>query len=205
MSAGPTRDFWQQRFEADETPWDRGGPGPQLLAWLDSGALRPCRIAVPGCGNGWDVVELAQRGFEVVAIDYAAAAVERTERHCRAAGVGAELVQADVTAWTPAHRVDAVYEQTCLCALHPDHWAAYAARLRDWLPPGGTLWAMFMQAQRPGASREGRIEGPPYHCDINAMRSLFTSADWDWPAPPYPSAAHARGWNELGVTLVRRP
>ena len=36
---GPDRQFWQDRFERGQVPWDRGGPGPQLLAWLDDGTL----------------------------------------------------------------------------------------------------------------------------------------------------------------------
>ena len=53
--SGPTSAFWQERFDQQETRWDRGTTSPQLLAWLDSGALQPCRIAVPGCGGGWEV------------------------------------------------------------------------------------------------------------------------------------------------------
>lgn len=203
--AGPTLDFWQQRFRDRDTPWDRGATHPQLAAWLDAGTLRPGqRVAVPGCGSGHEVAALAQAGIGVIGLDYAPEAVALTRERLQAQGLRADVHEADVLAWQPAEPLDAVYEQTCLCALHPDHWAAYAAQLQRWLRPGGLLCALFMQALRPGAA-EGRIDGPPYHCDINAMRSLFTSADWDWPAPPYPSAAHARGWNELGVTLVRRP
>lgn len=29
---GPTQAFWQERFEKQETRWDRGAPSPQLLA-----------------------------------------------------------------------------------------------------------------------------------------------------------------------------
>jgi hypothetical protein len=47
--AGPTADFWQQRFENNDIGWDRGGPNPQLLAWLDSGEVQPCRIPVSRC------------------------------------------------------------------------------------------------------------------------------------------------------------
>ncbi|HEV8255759.1 MAG TPA: hypothetical protein VGR42_02185 [Casimicrobiaceae bacterium] len=46
--AGPTREFWQHRFVANETSWDRGAANPQLATWLASGALAPCRIFVPG-------------------------------------------------------------------------------------------------------------------------------------------------------------
>ena len=34
-----------------------------------------------------------------------------------------------------------------------------------------------MQVLRAGAP-EGRVDGPPYHCDINAMRALFPAARW---------------------------
>jgi len=88
--AGPSTDFWQERFEKKQTGWDCGAPSPQLLAWLDSGALQPCRIAVPGCGSGWEVAELAKRGFEVVGIDYTPAAVERTRVLLSAQGLMGE-------------------------------------------------------------------------------------------------------------------
>ncbi|HYR26078.1 MAG TPA: methyltransferase domain-containing protein [Aquabacterium sp.] len=202
--AGPTADFWQERFDRQETAWDRGGPSPQLLAWLDSGALQPCRIAVPGCGSGWEVAELARRGFEVIGMDYTAAAVERTRALCAERGVSAEVVQADVLEHVPAAPFDAVYEQTCLCAIHPDHWVRYALQLHRWLRPGGQLWALFMQMVRASASQEGLIQGPPYHCDIGAMRALFPSTAWDWPKPPYPQVPHPGLSHELAVVLTRR-
>ena len=83
--AGPTADFWQEKFNKNEIAWDRGAASPQLLAWLDSGALQPCRILVPGCGSGWEVAELARRGFEVVGLDYTEAAVALA-RHGRNVG-----------------------------------------------------------------------------------------------------------------------
>ncbi len=202
--AGPTVDFWQQRFENSQTGWDRGAPGPQLLAWLDEGALTPCRIIVPGCGSGWDVAELARRGFEVTALDYADAAVARTRALLHAQGLVAEVLQADVLQFDPGGDFDAVYEQTCLCALHPDHWLAYANNLQRWLAPGGRLWGLFMQMVRPAATEEGRIEGPPYHCDINAVRALFTERDWVWPKPPYAKVPHPQLSHELALTLTRR-
>jgi SAM-dependent methyltransferase len=200
---GPTRDFWEQRFLARQTPWDRGAPSPQLAVWLEAQALAPCRILVPGCGNGHEVAVLAQRGFEVTAVDYAPAAIASTRERLARTNVEATLVEADVLEWKPAAAFDAVYEQTCLCALHPDHWRAYAERLQQWLAPGGRLFALFMQVTRPGAT-QGLIEGPPYHCDINAMRALFVSPRWDWPSPPYARVPHSGAWAELAVVLTRR-
>jgi SAM-dependent methyltransferase len=202
--AGPTTEFWQQRFEKNETGWDRGSPSPQLLAWLDSGELQPCRIVVPGCGSGWEVAELARRGFNVTGIDYTAAAVEKTQLLIASKGLKAEVIQADVLSFQPELAFDAVYEQTCLCAIHPEHWFGYASQLQQWLKPGGDLWLLLMQMIRPSASEEGLIQGPPYHCDINAMRALFPQRHWLWPKPPYAKVLHPNTAHELGLRLARR-
>lgn len=201
--AGPTREFWEQRFAAENTPWDRGAVSPQLGAWLAAGALRPCRILVPGCGSGYEVAELALAGFEVTGLDYADAAIARTQRRLKDAQVDATLVQADALAWRPDQPFDAVYEQTCLCALYPDDWCAYADQLHRWIVPGGRLFALFVQFARPGAA-SGAIEGPPYHCDINAMRALFPQPRWGWPKPPFSRTSHPAGLAELAVVLDRR-
>ena len=30
------------------------------------------------------------------------------------------------------------------------------------------------------------LQGPPYHCDINAMHALFPGDHWVWPEAPFP-------------------
>lgn len=205
--AGPTVDFWQRRFEADDLPWDRGAPSPQIAVWLADGTLRPGdRVAVPGCGSGHEVLALAQAGCEAIGIDYAPAAVERTRQRLAEAGPQpgrGSAVQADVLRWQPEAPLDAVFEQTCWCAIHPDLWQDHARQLHGWLRPGGRLALMGLQVLRPGAA-EGRIEGPPYHLDIHLLRALLPASRWDWPAPPYAAVPHPRGWRELAIVLVRR-
>ena len=56
---------------------------------------------LPGCGSGYEVVDLALAGFEVTGLDYADEAVTRTHRNLEKADVDATLVQADVLAWEP--------------------------------------------------------------------------------------------------------
>ena len=106
--------------EKNETGWDRGSSSPQLLAWVDGGELQPCRIAVPGCGSGWEVAELAKHGFDVTGIDYTSAAVEKTRMLLAAQDLNADVVRADVLTYQPEEMFDAIYEQTCLCAIHPE-------------------------------------------------------------------------------------
>jgi SAM-dependent methyltransferase len=198
---GPTATFWNERFRTHTTGWDRGGVHPQLLRWLSTGELQPCRILVPGCGAGHEVLHLAAAGFEVTALDYAEQAVHLVRQRLDETGLHAEVLQADVRHWDAPQPFDAIWEQTCLCALYPDDWGLYAQRLHRWLTPQGRLFALFMQAAKPGAE-EGWIQGPPYHCDILAMRALFPADRWQWPKPPYPRLPHPGGSAELALVLT---
>jgi len=201
-AAGPSVDFWQERFKTGQTPWDRGAAHPQLLAWLDVGLLaQNLDTLIPGCGRGHELRALGSAGIAARGLDYAPAAVALA-RELQGELPG-EVELADVLSWQPAKPVDRVYEQTCLCALHPDHWRQYADQIHSWLKPGGLLLALFMQARRESSSA-GFVEGPPYHADIQAMRALFPAAAWEWPAPPYAPTPHAQGWTELAVVLRRR-
>jgi hypothetical protein len=58
--------------------------------------------------------------------------------------------------------------------------------------------------RRETSAGDGVVSGPPYHCDIHAMRALFPSTDWGWPKPPYAHVAHPSGAYELAVELVRQ-
>lgn len=203
--AGPTQDFWQERFATGTTPWNRGAPNPQLGQWIADGTLAPGNsVLVPGCGHGWEVAALARAGMKVIGIDFAANALNHCRQVLASEGLSAQLVDADVLHWQPDTPVDAIFEQTCLCALYPDFWQRYAAQLHQWLHPGGKLLALFLQALRPEATH-GFIDGPPYHCDINAMRALFPATLWAWPKPPYPQVENpAIERTELAVVLVRK-
>lgn len=188
--------FWEVRYEHDVTPWDRGSTSPALAHWLDSGKLKPCRILVPGCGRGYEVIELAQRGFDVTALDISPLAIEIVAHRLDEAGLAASLIETDLFDWMPRTPLDAIYEQTCLCALLPEQWSAYAQRLAQWLRPNGELFALFMQT--------GKAGGPPYHCDLDAMAELFATDAWIWPAGKPIKTPHSSGFFELATILKRK-
>ena len=159
--------FWESRFQANSTPWERGHTTPAFTAWRASEVLSPCRVLVPGAGRSPEPAEMLADGFDVTALDLAESAIAfQAER------LGADrAVLGDVTRWMPDAPFDAIYDQTCLCALPPKLWPAYEAQLQRWLRPGGRLFVLFMQTGKEG--------GPPFDCAIPAMQALF--ADWIWP------------------------
>jgi len=187
---------WEQRYSAGHTGWDRGQASPALGHWLAHGAVPAGRVLVPGCGHGHEVAELIRAGRQVTAVDIASQPVMRLMGQLAEQGLHAKVVQADLLHWRPAEPFDAVYEQTCLCALDPAHWVEYERRLADWLVPGGRLLALFMQTGRPG--------GPPFDCPVPEMTALFDAVRWDWSEDPPLEVPHPNGPVERGYVLTRR-
>jgi SAM-dependent methyltransferase len=187
---------WESRYHSGATGWDRGDVSPALQTWLAAGAIPAGRVLVPGCGNGHEVLALAGAGHAVTAVDIAAPPVLQLTAALVEQGLHAKVIQADLLNWIPAEPFDAVYEQTCLCALEPTQWQAYADRLAGWLVPGGRLFALFMQT--------GRAGGPPFHCDVQRMHQLFPDELWLWPPDEARVVAHPNGLHELAQVLVRR-
>jgi trans-aconitate methyltransferase len=187
---------WESRYRDGTTAWERHGPHPAFLSWRETGALSPCRILVPGAGRSPEPLALAEAGFDVTVVDAAESAVAVQQARLERLHVSARIELADLFTWTTPAPFDAIYDQTCLCALPPALWPDYAARLAGWLRPGGTLFVLFMQT--------GQAGGPPFHCDIAAMRALFPNSAWTWPETLTPAVEHSRGFTEQPAELRRR-
>ncbi|MCG6872397.1 MAG: TPMT family class I SAM-dependent methyltransferase [Gammaproteobacteria bacterium] len=190
------RTAWENRYQEGRMRWDRGAVSPALEHWLQTRLAYPCRLLVPGAGSGYEVAHLAERGFDVTAVDVAPTAVQRLSQLLASRDLKASVVQADLLDWNPDTPFEVIYEQTCLCALDPPDWPAYAQSLWQWLRPAGRLLASFMQTGQPG--------GPPYHCDLTVMRELFPDNRWIWPGDQPLKIPHPNGLVEFGMVLVRR-
>jgi hypothetical protein len=187
---------WESHFRDGKTPWERVMPNPAFLEWRLEGMLHPCRILFPGAGRSAEPFVLAEDGFDVTVVDSAPSAVAAQRREL-GGEVGVSVIQADLFAWEPDETFAAIYDQTCLCALPPERWPDYVARLHRWLVPGGRLFVLFMQT--------GRAGGPPFDCPMPAMRDLFKADEWDWPAGMPDPVAHPFGFAEQPVVLHRVP
>src|SRR5260221_2220074 len=93
------QDHWESRYTGTEAPpWDTGRASAELFRRISSAGIAPCRAVELGCGTGTNAVWLAQRGFDVTAVDISPTALERARQRAAAAGVVVRLVAADVTA-----------------------------------------------------------------------------------------------------------
>lgn len=84
---------WDLRYGSDDQIWS-GNPNGTLVAEVDG--MDPGRALDVGCGEGADSVWLAEQGWQVVALDVASSALERTSAAAATRGVSIETVCADV-------------------------------------------------------------------------------------------------------------
>ncbi len=156
MSPSTQMNVWQERYDQDETPWEKDGPAPPLRAFLLSNRVHG-KVLVPGCGIGHDVRLLAAQGASVLGLDLAPSAVERANHFPKVAQERFELGDF-LNLPTPLEgQFDWVYENTCFCAIHPTEREAYAIHAARALKPGGHLFGVFYldTGNPPG-------EGPPF-------------------------------------------
>ncbi len=128
---------WEERYAGEGKVWS-GNPNPQLVAEVSG--LTPGTALDVGCGEGGDVIWLAQRGWQVTGADFATAGLARAARHADQAGV------ADRTDWL---RVDArtfsadgrTYDLVASHFLHPPggQMVEVTRRLCEAVAPGGHL------------------------------------------------------------------
>lgn len=156
--------FWDERFERDFTPWDRGA-APQVLHTFVARNDRPLRTLIPGCGKAWELVHLCEAGWPATAIDFSPAAVAQARQ---LAGQWADHIElADFFAWQPPHELDLIYERAFLCALPPAMWEKVAARWAELLPAGALLGGFFYFDAEAGK------RGPPFATTPEALHALL--------------------------------
>ena len=149
-------DFWEAAYREHRDRWELGVAAPPIVRGL-AGLRGPGRAVVFGSGRGHDARAAAERGFDVVAVDFAETARAEAERltpdalRPRIAWRTQDLFDLGAT---DAGAFDLAIEHTSFCAIdraRRDEWVRVA---RAVLRPGGTLLGLFYT--------HGREGGPPF-------------------------------------------
>ncbi|NQT38739.1 MAG: sulfatase-like hydrolase/transferase, partial [Planctomycetes bacterium] len=107
-------DRWDRYYRDGRfPPWNSGMAAPDLREAAEKGAIKPCRVAVLGCGSGANSIYLAQKGFDVTAIDVAPTALSIAEADAEKAGVKVKWLLADVLALPGLEPFDLIFDRGC--------------------------------------------------------------------------------------------
>lgn len=88
--------FYEIIYKRFRAPWDIG-PRAELVELVESGRIEPCSAIDLGSGTASNCIFLAQHGFEVTGVDFAASAIELGKKRAAEAGVRVRFIQDDLT------------------------------------------------------------------------------------------------------------
>lgn len=146
------RIFFSLWYLFSKPPWDTGISPPELMVHINSHL--PGRALDLGCGTGTNAITLAQRGWQVTAVDFALPAIQSARARARRAGVQVEFLAADVTRLEDVRGpFDLVLDIGCFHTLDQFGKERYTANLKRLLAPEGTylLYAFFKDPGEDGS------------------------------------------------------
>jgi cyclopropane fatty-acyl-phospholipid synthase-like methyltransferase len=136
-------DFWEQRYQSGDMPWEKGEPSPGLVDFLAGHPELPRgTVCVPGCGTGHDARAWAAKGFEVYGFDIAPSAIRLSAERTQAAGLTGHFELVDFLSAEPPRLFDWIFEHTLFCAIRPEQRDDYVRAVLRWLKPDGQYLAV---------------------------------------------------------------
>jgi len=138
------KEFWDGRYGVAHYFY---GTEPNAFLAGQAERFKPgMKVLAVADGEGRNGVWLAKRGLDVTAVDFSAAAVEKSRRLAEQAGVTVQHHQADLFAWDWGENAWDALVAIFVQFVSPDDRPAFHARMKRALKPGGLL---LLQGYRP--------------------------------------------------------
>jgi len=174
-----------EHLRNDEQAWDARysennrifSGNPNVVLVREVGDLRPGRALDLGCGEGADAIWLAERGWQVTAVDISGVALARAQEHATEAGVTVDWQKRDLAADFPEGAFDLVSIQF----LH--FWGTFDREgiLRaaaGAVAPGGVLLIEGHMDTGP-LQRAASDHAPDLPAPAEVIASLRLGAEWE--------------------------
>lgn len=173
------QNYWDARWENQETGWDIGYASPTLIKYIDGIADKSTAILIPGCGNAYEAAYLLQQGFtNITLIDIAPLAVENLKKKLDG-NSAINILCEDFFEHKGAY--DLVLEQTFFSAIPPFRRKEYVAKMHEILNENGSIAGLLFNKHfnNPfppfgGSTEEYQTLFQPYF-DIKKMEESYNS------------------------------
>ena len=138
VRAGFAREDWNARYAQKELVWTAE---PNRLLAAEAAGLEPGRALDVACGEGRNAVWLAERGWQVTAVDFSDVALGKGARLAESRGVEVDWVVADVLEYEPQREAFDLVLVLYLQLLHDD-LRRVLRHAGDAVGPRGTLFVL---------------------------------------------------------------
>jgi thioredoxin reductase/SAM-dependent methyltransferase len=188
--------WWDERYRSAAALWS-GRPNGVLVA--EVGDLPPGTALDAGAGEGGDALWLAERGWQVHAVDISSVALDRGAAEADRRGLAdrVDWQRADLAAWAPDRRYDLV--TTSFLHLPSGMRRPLYARLADAVAPGGRL--IVTQHDASDAAVVPRPDVPDLYATAEELAAELDDGRWDVLIAEARPRAAAHPEHGHGVTL----
>ena len=195
---GYSHSDWQKHYDEDDLKWDIGEVSPAIQWLWKEHELPQGKAIVPGCGQGHEVVFLAERGLQVTGVDFAEGAVKLLRHSLATKGLQAQVLQRDFFQLEAEHDAcyDLLLEQTFFCAILPEDRLKYVATADRILKPGALLAGLFYETGEEG--------GPPFNTTREDIVKIFSEEFAIEYLEKTPHSVEQRAEKELLVLLRKK-
>lgn len=160
--------YWNERYQKQTTGWDIGHISDPLKMYFDQLTDKNIRILIPGAGNAYEAIYLAEKGFtNITVIDIAPAVTAKLQASLtKEYRERITVITGDFFAHTGTY--DLIIEQTFFCAIDPSLRKKYIEKVKSLLAGNGKLAGLLFNKDFEN--------GPPFGGSEDEYRQLFSSS-----------------------------
>lgn len=156
-------DYWNNRYLNQQTGWDIGFASTPLVAYAEQIQDTNISILIPGCGNAYEAIFLAEKGFQsITVLDIAPKLIADLQEKCKNYPQISVLCQ---DFFLHKGQYDLILEQTFFCALQPSLRANYAQKMHELLKENGKLVGVLFNREFENS--------PPFGGSIDEYKNYF--------------------------------
>ena len=159
---------WERHYETDDLGWDLGEVAPPFVRLWKEMKISPCKAIIPGCGRGHEAIFLAERGFQITAVDYTQGAIGLLEKALLKKNLSGEVLRQDFFLLDSYYndRFDLMLENTFFCAINPGMRQKYVVTAGRVLRSGALFVGLFYETDKEG--------GPPFNTRKRDIEEHFS-------------------------------
>ena len=159
------KDYWEFKWENDQTGWDIGFISPPIKDYIEQIKDKNTKILIPGAGNSYEGEYIFKKGFSKIhLLDYSNLPFKQLQSRCPEFP-SENLINQNF--FDHNANYDLILEQTFFSAIHPSNRESYVQKMHDLLNDGGKLVGLLFKVDFGNPH-------PPYGGNIEEYTELFT-------------------------------